>query len=485
MTSRRFPHFSYVVIFLTLLSFDLIRSGLIYGAGLYQYWPDSPQYWKYGETVARGDLFLLHENMSYRTPGYLWFLGALQYLCGTYSLAVIIAVQHLLNVLTSLITARMVYLLSRSVFLATIGYVLLIMLSSRALFANLVMTESVAIFLGTCVLYISLCFAQSRKPVHRWGWFIALSIISGLLILVRPAGVIYVLAGGLSLGLGNANDNALTEDGINPHQLRWRSRMMYGVLYIVVVGIILLPWLLRNRTITGQLTLCTFSGRELWLTTYANWPGAGLSIPEDKAGLKIREALPSNWQDQDWRNNWTTSGMLKEHVSLDHEIDALMLASATQSRAEHPLHWSRCFAARTLSFWYCWNWPLDLMSDAPGGEKQWLSQYRWQSPAWAKSFNRVIQSSVEFHRRPALIFCGLSLLGMICLIAQKQLRKWGIVLGCIMLGMNIMTAYFEIPLYRYRMILEPVMVMCLTLPWSIQTRQAAPINEHLKQVKVS
>jgi hypothetical protein len=59
------------------------------------------------------------------------------------------------------------------------------------------------------------------------------------------------------------------------------------------------------------------------------------------------------------------------------------------------------------------------------------------------------------------LFAGLIGLATLVLIYSRATRWWGLWTGLILVYFSVITGFFEIPAYRYRMVLEPLMISIL------------------------
>jgi hypothetical protein len=95
----------------------------------------------------------------------------------------------------------------------------------------------------------------------------------------------------------------------------------------------------------------------------------------------------------------------------------------------------------------------------PTPETESLKQIRWHSPVLADLLHRLEHYfPSRWLRMNELVLLAI-VAATVMLLIDPRLRTNGLVLGLTLLYFNLITAAVEIPAYRYRMILEPVMIM--------------------------
>lgn len=433
----------WVALFLCL---DLIKQGVLLAAGVVQPWGDSVPYWELAQRVAAGDFWLLTSPIASRTPGYLWYLAACQFVAGSYALVLALIGQHLAVVATSVVTVASVWELTHSRRAQCITWTICLLATARPLHANWLLTESLATFLLTLAVWCLLRAMQDR-PAQ---WLIAASVISAVGVLLRPALVVLMpVLFGVAIWLGR--NSSMT--------LRRRLCLVLGTP--LIVGSLLLPWCLRNQVLFGRLTLCEFTGRELWTSQFSPWPGGELDWPETQAAAEATRFV--DLSNIDWRHQWMVSDRLTQAGLNDAEADRLMQRVAWDAVRRQPWQAFVRTVARCLTFWYCWEWETDLRSSAepPGWAEQTTGQVRWSLPGWQYRLMQFLRCTPE--RAPLLsnVWSIAAGCGAIGLLVRRPLRPAGLILGGLLLGTTVLTAVLEIPLYRYRMPLEPLMLICM------------------------
>lgn len=130
--------------------------------------------------------------------------------------------------------------LSGSVLIAWLAVLCALLARSPLRYANSLLTEALLVpILGVFAVCLLIAY-QDRRP----GWLAAAGAVLGLAALTRPA-YAYLLY---------AMTAALAAVAV----IRWRRALLLGcVLFAVAYGIVVSPWLLRNKTQFGRLALTT------------------------------------------------------------------------------------------------------------------------------------------------------------------------------------------------------------------------------------
>ena len=215
-----------------------------------------------------------------RTPGYYGLLAAIYATVGPDTKAVAFA-HALLGALTaSLITLLAAQIVSRR---ATLIAGLLYALSPTKLaYTPLLLSENLA---APLVVLAVLCLARADVRRRAWIWLAAAGAAASMLLLARPAGLLFMPAFVL-----------LT--CYSPSQRRWRPRN--ALLFIVTVGLVLAPWLGRNYAEGYGVTLTDVGGQNLWRgnnprATNGGWL-SGTPRPTDADGQRINPRVAAvNW----------------------------------------------------------------------------------------------------------------------------------------------------------------------------------------------
>lgn len=416
---------------------DAAKLALLLLSGVGQPWPDSVGYWSLGRDVATGDLGLWAAGLGYRTPGYPWFLGGLQWALGDGALLATAVLQQGCVWLTHLIVVLWTWQLSGSRRGAQIAYAFCVCSTARPLYANWVLTETLATFVLVVVAFL---LSSAEKPARLRPLLLA-GLLAGIGILIRPSLIVLpvtVLVAGL-----------------------WQVRSLSGPRrrIVAIFGPVLLallvtvPWAARNKALFGRWTLVTFTGRELWTANFSPWPGAELAIPEDGPGRELRDRIEPE-PTIDLRHNWVVAGALARSGLNDADLDRLMERTAWQAIRRQPGRAALHTAARSLTFWYCREF-------APPVNEMDQFHPRVVMPIPSRTREAVLAWTPERQQWFALVAGAI---GGVCvmLIIRNPATRWsGLLLAGLCGGTTLLTAGLEIPTYRYRLPLEPLLIVAV------------------------
>ncbi len=450
---------------LILLALDLAKHALIFSLGSAQPWPDSASYWNYASDVAHGDLLMTSSSQCHRTPLYPYYLSLFQITLGPCALLGVIISQHLLSIATSLLVVTSVWLLTQSRRASILAYALLILSTSRILFANFILTETLFIFLQTLLItWLTYCWTR-RETLSHLRFPIITGLLLGLLLLQRPSAVAVIPSIVIAMAVGLKHNLGF----------RWFQRT---VIAFTTTLLLIAPWLIRNQFLFERPTLSIFLGRELWTTTFSPWPGAALDLPPNKPDTldAFQELLPplETWN---WRNNNLMFEFLLTLPSPPNASDEAMKLVAQDAIRQHPRRWLQCAAARTATFWYCWDWPIPLDQDAPQTPPDtWLAQHRLPMTSFGRIVNTILAYAPEKHRIPSLILNALTFASAFYLLIDRRFGRLPLIFIGILITTTLLTALLEIPCYRYRMPLEPLAIVIVTLALFSLTKTHPPTN---------
>lgn len=431
----------FVAAVVVLVLLDAAKHVLLWSTGLGQPWSDSVGYWRLGTDVAHGDIGMLQTAWGYRTPGYPWLLGGLIASLGeSRAFFAVIAIQHLAVLATDLLVGWWTFQLTRSKGAALAAGFAMVLSTARPLYANWLLTESLATFCLTLTAFL-LWSASQRGP----GRLVAAAAVAAVGILIRPS---LVILAPLVMALAILD--------------AWRIPLSFGrrILRVALPAVILLgllaPWCGRNAHLFGRWTLLTFTGRELWTANFSPWPGASLTVPEDGPGEVLRRRL-ADATSIDLRHNASVAGGLTRSGLNDADADRLMERTAWLAIRRAPSRSAVHVLARTGTFWYCKEYapppPLDspVFGDLIPPEP--LSKERVAVKLLAATPERTFLGTWAWS--------GLTVIALLVAIWSPLLRRAGLILGFLLAGTTLLTAILEIPLYRYRLPLEPLTVVAL------------------------
>ena len=431
----------FVASVVVLVLLDAAKHALLWSAGLGQPWSDSVGYWRLGSDVAHGDIGMLQTAWGYRTPGYPWFLGGLIAALGeSRALIAAITIQHLAVLASDLLVGWWTLRLTGSKGAALTAGLAMVLSTARPLYANWLLSESLATLFLTLAAF--LLWSTCQRGLGR---LVAASVVAAVGILIRPS--LVVLA---PLVVAIAIIDA------------WRIPLSFGrrTLRVLLPAAILLsllaPWCGRNSHLFGRWTLLTFTGRELWTANFSPWPGADLAIPDDGPGEELRRRV-ADAPSIDLRHNASVGGALIGSGLNDAEADRLMERTAWLAIRRDPGRSGLHVLARLVTFWYCKEYAPPPPLNAP----VFRSLIPPEHPAVERVAAKLLAVSPERTFLATWAWSGLTVIAVLIAIWSPLLRRAGLILGFLLAGTTLLTAVLEIPLYRYRLPLEPLTVVAL------------------------
>ena len=424
---------------------------------------DAASYWRLGEVAANGDWLLKSEPIAYRTPGLPWLIATVR-LTTTQPLLVLVLVQGTLWLATIALIAGMSAELTRDRRCVGIVLAASIAMVSSVTYVSAVLTETLFTFLLVSHLGAMMWF--TRKPSVGLGVLVGITLSAA--ILTRPIAMLLWIPDGIYILLSwywLPNERAVV--------CRKRGWVSVAVAAIVC-GAALAPWLLRNQEMFGKAMLTEFVGRNLWIVTFQEGSGTGLSLPASSAAAQLKHEMGDAWpmleRDGSWRDTWTVSNALTSSGVSDPEADVLMKRVAIEALKSAPEEAARKAVRRCVNFWRTRATDLpqqlaDLKVVPPGDGEQldalYLGEQTWGvKVAPIDTALRFRAEQFTFHQHPgdASTVGG----GTILLVWWRRTRAGApVVRRRVDSTFGTVTGLLEIPAYRYRMVVEPLMLLVL------------------------
>lgn len=434
-------------VFVALLTVEIAKNALLFAIG-----PPAPQldaraYWERGSQIASGDLWMRQNPVSYLTPGQPVFLAFCQITFGSFALVAASALQHIMVVLTALVTAWMCGRISENRWVALCGLGLSACCLARPFYANAVLTETLFTFLIT--LHLAIVLQYQRSPSLKFALGMGASL--GASILVRPIAQLLWLPVFL-----------VTFPTKSPE---WRTRLSAAARHAAMAGLVVIlfvaPWYARNWRLFGEPFLTKFTGRNLWIVTFQPDPGAGLPFPTDVAGQRLLAILEDAPDPVDLRHTWSVSNALYEQGVEDAAIDELMLSVCLSAIERRPLQFGFHAFKRFVNFWRTALDPFPYYAALDMQRVDYRGQFAWRSHQleafWAPVLDRAPPRFLRWNELVTLLTAA----GVLGLLFRRGTRRAGLTIGLTLLYFSAVTAALEIPNYRYRMILEPLMIVAI------------------------
>jgi hypothetical protein len=449
------------VALVVLILLNLAKAALIIGGG--QPFPESDgvNYWKMGIEFANGNCLLRERAVAHRPPALPTYLAAMQTLFGRYAVVTITIFQVLLDFAVGLITAWICARVTRNRAGALVGLALSFCCFSRSCFMIFVLADN--LLCVTLVLYFAAFVAWLNRPSL---WTAAsMGVLLGLSALLKPI----------------AQPLWLPTLAVMIYHL-WqtaglKSFWMHAIILLLPMAALLAPWYVRNKIVFGRYFFTQFTGRALWSGCHGRpeqWPVDDSKGPKNQALLAALEGLKI-----DMGSEWDISHALVSRGYSDADADVIMAGAEMESIREHPGQYLKGRVMRFAWFWLSpkpwldvpWGWfysDRELPAGWPTKFKDQHEDYvppgqvRWSVPL----LERVHTSVLRLVWHPNSFFFGLGALaaaiGCLLMIRDPAYREVGLVIASVLLAVSLGTICFVWPQYRYRLPLEPFMIVAVT-----------------------
>ncbi len=453
---------AYLAVLSVLVVLHVAKAAAFIAAGQGPLQGDSLVYWSLGERVAAGDWRLLDDPPEVtRTPGYPYYVAFFQLTCGRWALAAAIASQHLLILGTVTLAAWTCWRLTgrrSAVFLCLL--LALGCFSSWGVAVNL-LSDTLLSFLLT--LSVALAVAWRKSPSH-WK-AAALGLAPGAAVLTKP---VAQYAGLIAVGWMLFDCRGETT---------WRRRALDCAVAIAVAAVVVAPWLVRNELNFGQPFLSRVGGRALWWSCFKDNPGGGdppipfADGPATRIVLQtIKTAKP--------HDTWPISKELVRLGYTEIAADELMLQGAKEAIRAHPWNY---FVSRCRRYVWFWLTPNETFRPNTGdfhfGIDQAAPKYPEATPVHVDVEGQATWSAKWYFQRawlnrvwhPHPVVYALAVLACVVsigvLAASPGTRGVAVFFGLWLGYFSAGTTLFGCPAYRYRMILEPAMIVLAVTAW--------------------
>lgn len=431
-----------------LLLAEAVKLAWMFSAGPAPLDGDAGLYWKLGEQVARGDVWMTENPLGFRTPGFPWCLAVIQRLSGDHAWWWTIALQHAAVGLTTVLTGWWTYQLTGRMALMNLALLVRVLSFAQAAYAGTVLTEAA---FEPCFLVLMILLTRPNDQLSLRVWCV-IGVLFALALLIRPA------------TLAVAPAILVAAMGTLPHRAAWRTTAMFTMqrlALVVIVGIVIIgPWCVRNYRVFGQPKPMIFFGRELWMSVYGPASPAGPSLPDTPEAERIRQLSEKFSSPEEWRVNWTVSGALTQTGLNDAQVDAAMETVAWQGLRHTPARWLARCVWRSVDFWRTvFSRELYLYGDTDRRTEIGANQQTWGDATRRSQRARVLDAAPE--TRLLIIELGslLGLIGAVGLAFHPHHSRSGIFFAAVFLGFGLVTGLLELPNYRFRMVLEPALIV--------------------------
>jgi 4-amino-4-deoxy-L-arabinose transferase-like glycosyltransferase len=431
-----------------LLTVLMVKSVVFAGNGQAPLYRDALGYWNLGAQAAAGDWLLLDPAAAARLPGYPYLLAFCQLLFGDHALVAAVTLQQFFIAACAGIVAWVGWRVTGSTVAVPVALGLSLVCVSRHVIAAYLWSGSLLALMLT--LHVASLVSWLRKPAA--GWAFALGATLGLSTLTRPVAQFAFVPVLVTMGF-----HLRAFSGREP-----LSRFAgHAAIVLAAMMLVLGPWLVRNQVAFGEAFLTRFQGRTLWLSSFDPM-GAGLALPDEAA---VNEVLAAIGKDGRPRDMWGVYGRLRSTGRTEVQADDMMARAARSAIRSFPVEFGSSVVQRFLRFWTVpYRVPLWRYND-PFARSE--GTYLDQRPAHSRLLRDLSDPLALFWRpRPAASAAvGLAtLLALLAMARRPEQRSLALGLGLLLVYFALVPAAVSTPVYRFRAVLEPIMVAVLTIP---------------------
>ncbi|MGB1707714.1 MAG: hypothetical protein ACPHF4_07815, partial [Rubripirellula sp.] len=309
---------------------------------------DAFGYWKLSALVMQGDLLMLQAPIAYRTPIYPWFLAILRLISGTHSLQVLAVIQGLFSLGSLVIAASIAARITKLPKAFVLTLVLSLPIVSSLTFDAAVLSESMFIFLFMLNLLAILDYAKYGTAT-RASW---VGFTFAMTLLTRPIVILIWIPHLFFLLLIHLRKNGrLRSLSMNP--IPYRVRGYHLLLAGLIVTACSAPWMFRNQLLFGKPFLTEFVGRNIWIVTFRDGSGAGLTLPLSSSADQLRQRLNQVDAADQWQDTWQVSNALVRSGLNDATADQLMKTVALQTAQQDKSAFAYKAFRRVINYWRC------------------------------------------------------------------------------------------------------------------------------------
>jgi 4-amino-4-deoxy-L-arabinose transferase-like glycosyltransferase len=444
-----------------LIILHIGKAGLFIAAGQPPLEADAAGYWRMTDRMLHGDLALVAGKPNVdRTPGYPLFLMPFQAFAARHALATATIAQELLVVAVAMATSWMCWRITKARLSVLLSLTISLFCVSQNSVAQHLLSDTLLCFFVT--LSIACVIAWFERPNVFSA--IGVGILLGAATLVKPvAQLAWVpIAAVMIMQIHRMSSNRII-----------RRSLPHLACLVAAMLVVLSPWMLRNQVYCGRPFLVKYLGANMWWSLFKS----DVNHPTDPAipfaDTPRTRAMLAKLDGVDLHRHHLVRRKLESLGYSDCEIDDLMTAVCWDAIKEHP---SKYLASRCRRFAWFWLTPngtfrpctgvyrsllhptIDIEAEEEKGS--YYDQEVWHGDWYFK------QGGLNWlwHPHP-LVYMFAALVTATCvigLICSRRLRIIGVLLGLMFLYFSVVIIVTACPEYRYRMILEPLMVLAVT-----------------------
>lgn len=446
----------FYIAFGLLVFLHLGKAGLFIAAGQPPLQGDAKHYWSVATRMAEGDwLAATVKPETIRTPGYPMVLVIFQLLFGRYALVAATVFQQVVVFVTAFITAWMCYQATGSKLGGLTGLTLSLFCISQNSVATyllsdplfgLLVTASVAAliawvnrptFLRAAIVGIMLGAATLVKPIAQLAWI--------------PVAIVMVLN--------------LYGPGV------FRRSLGHVLCLVVAMLVLLMPCYARNYYCFGQVFLTKTAGITIWQSLFGGKINDPLDPPVPFADTPRTVAVLKQLEGVDLRDHWAVLPRLEQLNYSRMEANDLMQGVCVDAIKAHPWKYLASRAHRFAWFWITPNGTFrpnthlfrlfTLKADGSSdSQSQRLGSYYNQFFWFSDAYFRQGCLNWLWHPNPwSYLLVALFIpVGLIAMARKPGQRVHAIAFAMLLLYFSVLTVVGARPEYRYRMILEPIII---------------------------
>ena len=304
-----------------------------YGSGGFLWAADSESYLRLGENLLSHGMFVLDPAWgptAFRTPLYPLFVAGLLWIFPKVSFVIIVQ-----NIFSSF-NVVFVYSFGKKFFnekVAVLAAVLFSLESSRVFFSNQLMSETLFLFFFIPAFFFLAQFLFRQAP---WRDLVFGAAALGIATLFRPITQLYpafVFFFFLAVGFSS----------------KQYKRFFFGALGVVLIyGIVISPWLIRNRLVFHEFKLSPLAGIQLYLVNAPHF----LEYQAKRNGVTheyYKELLEKLQKDLGMKideDHWTFESIRL----MDFKYEKYLTSQFFEIIKEDPLLYTRIHLQRSVTF---------------------------------------------------------------------------------------------------------------------------------------
>lgn len=399
---------------------------------------DANQYWRLSTLVMQGDPLLTSAPIAYRTPGYPWFIAAVRSVAGPYAFLAISLIQAAMLAASFVIAGVLAKRITRLPQSLPITLLVSMAAISSATFVSALLSESLFVFLLMANLLALQCF-RDRPSLMMSSWVAA---TFALTLLTRPIVLLIWIVHGVGAFWPGPTPRA------------WRPRLASIWIAPIILALIVGPWVARNQLMFGKPFVTEFVGRNLWIVTFQNEVDGAFDFPATPDAGMLSQRLDRVGMSQDRDVTWAVSEGLTRSGLDDAQTDQMMKRVAVDAIRTDPLRFIKYGLIRCVNFWR--TRATDLPTVSERGDLK--NQFRWGNriPMMDRWIEHRASNSLMIND----ILMATTVISLLVLIWNRTSRWAGIWLTLVLGYFCVVTGLLEIPAYRYRMVVEPI-VACV------------------------